>query len=56
MFPNAKIPKSEGRMETVINKYELEFEEFDHRFYEKINDLMAERLLMYIDVNKERFR
>ena len=56
IFPNRKIPKSEGRMEAVINKHELEFEEFDHKFYEEINDLMAEKLLMYIDVNKERFR
>ena len=56
IFPKEKIPKSVERIENVIMKKDLNFEEVDEEFYDKMNQIISEKMMRYVMENRERFR
>lgn len=56
IFPKEKIPKSTERIEAMILKNELDFDEVDGEFYNKMNQIISEKMMRYVMENKNKFR
>lgn len=56
IFPKERIPKSVEQIENVIMKKDLDFEELDGEFYNKMNQIISEKMMRYVMKNRKRFR